>query len=115
MDILRSAVLLEEEKISFEQYRESDTYKYFELMSEALATMYSGTAYVLTPDVNAIPTDGIWYQTEKPTLTRPISGDLPEDHGKCMKVRSFLDDFYIIAYHKSALDYSHRAGRIESD
>lgn len=54
----------------YKKYMASDTYTYCNLMSEALARMCSGTAYVMTPDPNNIPQDGIKAQTEFPILQR---------------------------------------------
>ena len=52
-------------------YNQLPMYKYFTAMSEALALECGGDrAYVTTPDVDKIPTDGIWALVEYPTLTR---------------------------------------------
>lgn len=56
------------------EYQATAKYEYFKRMSEALAMSCSGTAYVMTPDINSIPEDGIWGQTEKTTL---IKGNPP--------------------------------------
>jgi hypothetical protein len=55
-------------------------------MSEALARMASGTAYVMTTDVNNIPTGGIWHEIERRTLQRTIRGTPVGDEGKCNRV-----------------------------
>jgi hypothetical protein len=86
VEILAAIPALKAGRITYEEYQQSDTYRYFEMMSEALATMCSDKAYVLTPDPGNIPTDGIWHNTERPTLERQISGNLPQDHGKCNEV-----------------------------
>jgi len=50
MDLLWASVELHADRIDYKEYAETDTYRYFENMSEALARMTSGTAYVKTLD-----------------------------------------------------------------
>lgn len=51
-----------------DDYEGTDRYKYFQQMSQALAMTCSGWAVVMTPDVNNIPSDGIWANTEEVQL-----------------------------------------------
>lgn len=64
------------------RYRESQTWRYFARMSEALARMCEGTAYVLTRDENDIPRDGIWNTIELPALEREPSPQPHPDEGQ---------------------------------
>ena len=56
------------EQMSQDEYQDTDRYRYFVQMSLALAMTCSGTATVMTPDVNNIPTNGIWALEEAPQL-----------------------------------------------
>ena len=43
---------------------------YFTHMSEAYAELCNGQAYLMSATPNSVPTDGIWYNTEFPTLKK---------------------------------------------
>jgi hypothetical protein len=52
-----------------DDYRATTRSEYFSRMSEILAEFCSGTATVMTEDLDAIPTGGIWFHREAPRLT----------------------------------------------
>lgn len=56
----------------------ADTQKYFENMSAAYASMCSTYANLLTPDINNIPTNGIWDRIEQPMIERTSDFDPPK-------------------------------------
>jgi hypothetical protein len=43
---------------------------YFTHMSQAYAELCSGKAWVMSATPNAVPTNGIWFKTEFPTLQK---------------------------------------------
>jgi hypothetical protein len=47
-----------------------DLWAYWNIMSEAMATLCNVKATVMTTDINNIDESGIWGQTEKKTLQR---------------------------------------------
>jgi hypothetical protein len=49
---------------------DGDRTKYFAKMSRAYALKCGGLAMLMTKDPDDIPDDGIWAQTEQPTLER---------------------------------------------
>jgi hypothetical protein len=57
-------------------YRATSRSEYFSRMSEILAELCSGSATVMTEDIDAIPTGGIWFWREAPRLTSdtPLDG-----------------------------------------
>jgi hypothetical protein len=60
-----------------ENYFITDRRKYFARMSQAFALLCSEKVTVMTKDVDKIPYQGIWYQTELPTLIREVPRGQP--------------------------------------
>lgn len=60
---------------------------YFKQMSKAFALMCSGAASLYTEDPDNIPQDGIWGDTEFPTIMRDSNFDKP--NGKVVGVTAF--------------------------
>jgi hypothetical protein len=50
---------------------------YFRKMSKTYALLCGGCATLMTQDPKNIPQDGIWAQTEQPTLQRTTNFDPP--------------------------------------
>jgi hypothetical protein len=57
--------------------KDSTKFEYFENMSRAYAQLCELFVSVITPDVENIPTDGIWARIEQPELERTTNFDPP--------------------------------------
>ena len=65
-------------------------YTYFTHMSQAYAELCSGQAYLMSATPDIVPTDGIWFKTEFPTLKKTGNPGGRVDNVSLLSECSFL-------------------------